>query len=79
VISVLVSRPGDRGFEPQSGQTKDSTIDMCCFFETPTALRSVVENYIKISNCIQILPIGSGRWYGTLKCILLVDRRLIDF
>ena len=29
--SVLVSSVVDRGFEPRSGQTKDSKIGICCF------------------------------------------------
>jgi hypothetical protein len=31
MVSVLVSSAVDRGFEPQSGQTKDYKISICCF------------------------------------------------
>jgi len=32
IVSVLASSEVDRGFEPQSGQTKDYKIGICCFF-----------------------------------------------
>ena len=31
MVSVLASSVIDRGFEPRSVQTKDYTINMCCF------------------------------------------------
>jgi hypothetical protein len=31
MINVLASSEVDRGFEPQSGQTKDYNIGICCF------------------------------------------------
>jgi hypothetical protein len=31
MVSVLTSSAVDRGFEPQSGQTKDYKIGICCF------------------------------------------------
>jgi hypothetical protein len=31
MVSVLASCAVDRGFEPQSGQTKDFKIGICCF------------------------------------------------
>jgi hypothetical protein len=30
MVSVLTSSAVDRGFEPQSGQTKDYNIGICC-------------------------------------------------
>ena len=39
MVSVLASSAVDRGFEPQSGQTKDCEIGICCFFAKHTALR----------------------------------------
>jgi len=30
-VGVVVLRATDSGFEPRSGQTKDYTIDICCF------------------------------------------------
>ena len=32
IVSVLTSSEVDCGSEPQSGQTKDYEISMCCFF-----------------------------------------------
>jgi hypothetical protein len=31
MVSMLTSSVVDRGFEPQSGQTKDYEIGICCF------------------------------------------------
>ena len=31
MVSVFASSTVDRGFEPQSGQTKDYKIGICCF------------------------------------------------
>jgi hypothetical protein len=39
MISVFASNAVDRGFDPGSGQTKDYTIDMCCFSAKHAALR----------------------------------------
>ena len=39
MVSVLASSAVDRGFEPQSGQTKDYTIGICCFSAKHAALR----------------------------------------
>jgi hypothetical protein len=39
MVSVLESSALCRGFEPRSGQTKDHTIGVCCFFTKHTALR----------------------------------------
>jgi hypothetical protein len=39
MVSMLASSAVDRGFEPQSGQTKDYEIDICCF-SAKNALRS---------------------------------------
>ena len=39
MVSVLASCAVDRGFEPQSGQTKDYEIGICCFSAKHAALR----------------------------------------
>jgi hypothetical protein len=39
MVSVLASNAVYRGLEPWSGQTKDYTIDICCFFAKYAALR----------------------------------------
>jgi hypothetical protein len=41
IVSVLVSGVVDRGFKPQSGQTKDYNIIMCCFPVKHTSLASI--------------------------------------
>ena len=38
MVSVLASSAVDRGFEPQSGQTKDYNIGICCFSAKHAAL-----------------------------------------
>ena len=54
MVSVLASNAVDRGFEPQSGQTKDYKICICCFFARHVALRSknkhlLAENHDNVS------------------------------
>ena len=39
MVSVFASSALDRGFEPQSGQTKDYKLGMCCFSAKHAALR----------------------------------------
>ena len=39
MVSVLAAIAVDRGFEPQSGQTKDYNNGMCCFSANHAALR----------------------------------------
>ena len=39
MVSVLVSSAVDRGFEPQSAQTKDYKIGICCSSTKHAALR----------------------------------------
>jgi hypothetical protein len=39
MVSRLASGAVDRGFEPQSGQTKDYKIGICCFSAKHAALR----------------------------------------
>ena len=40
MVSIFASIVVDREFEPQSGQTKDYNIGICCFSAKHTALRS---------------------------------------
>ena len=44
--SVLYSNAVDRGFESQSGQTKDYEIGMCCFSSKHAALRRKTKNWL---------------------------------
>ena len=39
MVSVVASSVVDRGFEPQSVQTKDNKINICCFSAKLTTLR----------------------------------------
>ena len=39
IVSVLASSAVDPGFEPQSGQTKDYEIGICCISSKHTSLR----------------------------------------
>ena len=46
MVSVLASSAVDRGFEPQSGQTKDYKIDICCFSAKHAALRRKSKDWL---------------------------------
>jgi hypothetical protein len=48
MVSMLASSSVDRGFEPQSGQTKDFKIGICCFSAKHAALK---ENSSQLNNC----------------------------
>ena len=43
---VSVQSVVDCGFEPQSGQTKDYNIDICCFSAKHTALRRKSKDWL---------------------------------
>ena len=45
MVSVLASSAVDRGFEPQSDQTKDYEIDICCF-SAKNALKSKSKDWL---------------------------------
>jgi hypothetical protein len=46
MVSVLVSSEVERGFEPQSGQTKDYKIGICCFSAKHAALRRKSKDWL---------------------------------
>ena len=46
MVSVLASCAVDRGFEPQSGQTKDYIIGICCFSAKHAALRRKSKDWL---------------------------------
>ena len=46
MVNVLVSSAVDRGFEPQSGQTKDYEIGICCFSTKHAALRRKSKDWL---------------------------------
>ena len=46
IVSVLVSSTVDRGFEPQSGQTKDYEIGIYCISAKHTVLRRKCKDWL---------------------------------
>jgi hypothetical protein len=46
IVSVLALSAIDRGFEPQSGRTKDYKIGICCFSAKHAALRRKSEDWL---------------------------------
>ena len=46
MVSVLASSAVNRGFEPQSDQTKDYKIGICYFSAKHTALRSKIKDWL---------------------------------
>ena len=46
MVSVLISSVVDRCFEPQSGQTKDYKIGICCFSAKHVALRRKSKHWL---------------------------------
>ena len=46
MVSVLASYAVDRGFEPQSGQTKDYEFGICCFSAKHTILRRKSKDWL---------------------------------
>ena len=46
MVSMLASRAVDHGIEPQSGQTKDYIIGICCFSAKHAALRRKSKDWL---------------------------------
>ncbi len=46
MVSMLPSSAVDRRFEPQSGQTKDNKIGICCFSAKHTTLRRKSKDWL---------------------------------
>ena len=46
MVSVLAASVVDCGFEPQSGQTKDYKIGICCFFSKHAAFRRKSKDWL---------------------------------
>ena len=46
MVGVLASNVEDRGFEPQSGQTKEYNIGICCFSAKDTALKRKSKDWL---------------------------------
>ena len=49
MVSVFTSSAVDHGFEPQSGQTKDYKIGICCFSAEHAALRKKSKDQDNVS------------------------------
>ena len=49
MVSVLASSAVDRGFEHQSGQTKDYEIGICCFSAKHTALMRKSKEWLALN------------------------------
>ena len=58
-VSVLVSSVVDHWFKPQSAQTKNYDIDICCFSANHTALRSKSKDWLARNRVI--CPNGETR------------------
>jgi hypothetical protein len=50
MVSVLASSEVDRGFEPQSGQTKDYKIGICCYSAKHAALRRKSKDWLALNH-----------------------------
>ena len=49
MVTVLASNLVDRGFDPQSGQTKYYTIGICCFSAKHAALKRKNKNWLGLN------------------------------
>jgi len=49
MVSVIASNAVDRRFEPQSGQTKDYKIGICCFSAKHAALRIKSKDWLALN------------------------------
>ena len=49
MVSVLASSAVDRGFKPQSCQTKDYNIGICCFSAKDTAIRRKCKDWLTLN------------------------------
>jgi hypothetical protein len=50
MVSMLGSNAVERGFEPQSGQTKDYKIGICCFSTKHAALRRKSKDWFRLES-----------------------------
>ena len=78
MVSVLTSNVVDRGFELQSGQTKDYEIGICCFSAKHAALRRKSKDWLsRNQNNVSVWSDMSTRrllfqWASTIKIQLSV-------
>jgi hypothetical protein len=54
---VLASSVVNRGFDPQSGPTKDDKIGICCFSTKHAALKSTDKDWLAEDCCFSELPL----------------------
>ena len=62
MVSVLASSEVDRGFEPQSGQTKDYKIGICCYSAKHAALRRKSKDWLALNHNNMLF-----QWASTIK------------
>ena len=73
MVSVLASSAVDRGFEPQSGQTKNYKIGICCFSAKHAALMRkskdwLARNQNNVSEWSDMSTLGLlFHWASTIK------------
>ena len=77
MVSVLASNAIDRGFEPQSGHTKDYNTGICCFSAKHAVLRSKSKDWLarKQNNVSKWSDMSTRvllfQWASTIKIQLL--------
>ena len=62
MISMLTMSAVDRGFEPQSGQTKDYKIGICCYSAKHAALRRKSKDWLALNHNNMLF-----QWASTIK------------
>jgi hypothetical protein len=72
IVVVLASSAVDRGFEPQSGQTKNYKIGICCFSAKQPALRRkskdwLARNQNNVSQLGNMSPRTVIQWASTMN------------
>jgi hypothetical protein len=78
MVSMLASSVVDRGFEPQSGQTKDYEIGICCFSAKHATLSRkskdwLAQNQNNVSEWSDMSTLGLlYQWASTIKIQLSV-------
>jgi hypothetical protein len=56
MVSVLALTAIDHGFEPQSGQTKDYKIGICCFSAKYAAIKRKSKDWMVKASTLTITP-----------------------
>jgi hypothetical protein len=78
MVGVLASSAVDRGFKPQSGQTKDYEIGICCLSDKHAALRRKSKDWLarNLNNVSELSNMSTRgllfQWASTIKIQLSV-------